>query len=372
MLSLAHALQAQGQSVAWATGADALCEIAGLGFTGWACGPTRAESRAALLARWPDHDALPARASSQVGLARLFGSVVAPAMLEPLRLIMGLWRPALVIHATAAFAAPPLCRALGVPRVEHAFGWRLRGNRLRSVDAVVDALESAPRKGSSSATTSTGPRLIDITPPSMRHPHKGTRASVLDLRPGPGRGDSLTDLPQSVRALLMRRGNRPVVCISFGTAFARRPVFAEAISAIAAAPLALIAIGVPSRTLASPPNDDFVAEPWIDQDALLPWCDALVSHGGAGTVLGGLAHGLPQLVLPQGADHFINASAVRLRGVGVAIPPNAVKQADLAETTMRLVSESRWRREARAVAGEIAAMPGPGDLAKHLARTLLE
>jgi len=57
-------------------------------------------------------------------------------------------------------------------------------------------------------------------------------------------------------------------------------------------------------------------EQFIPQSRLLPHCDLVVSHGGAGTVLGAMAHGLPQLIFPQGADQFANADCIARRGLG--------------------------------------------------------
>ena len=45
-------------------------------------------------------------------------------------------------------------------------------------------------------------------------------------------------------------------------------------------------------------------ERFVAQSAVLPMVDLIVQHGGIGTVLGALGAGLPQLVLPQGADQF--------------------------------------------------------------------
>ena len=42
----------------------------------------------------------------------------------------------------------------------------------------------------------------------------------------------------------------------------------------------------------------------IPQSLLLPRCSAVVSHGGSGTLLAALAHGLPQVCLPQAADQL--------------------------------------------------------------------
>ena len=44
------------------------------------------------------------------------------------------------------------------------------------------------------------------------------------------------------------------------------------------------------------------AERFVPQSEELPHCDLVISHGGSGSVLGALAHGLPQLLLPLGAD----------------------------------------------------------------------
>ncbi|MGH3451936.1 MAG: glycosyltransferase [Haloechinothrix sp.] len=44
---------------------------------------------------------------------------------------------------------------------------------------------------------------------------------------------------------------------------------------------------------------------------VLPRCDAAVSHGGSGSVMGALAHGLPQVLFPMGADQPQNAARCR-------------------------------------------------------------
>jgi len=51
-------------------------------------------------------------------------------------------------------------------------------------------------------------------------------------------------------------------------------------------------------------------------DALEP---AAASHGGSGTLLGALAHGIPQLCLPQAADQFRYAQACAAAGAGIAL-----------------------------------------------------
>ena len=59
--------------------------------------------------------------------------------------------------------------------------------------------------------------------------------------------------------------------------------------------------------------------PFLPQAAVLPHCRAVVSHAGAGTMLGALCHGLPQLCLPQGTDQPFNTAALLPTGAALAL-----------------------------------------------------
>ena len=58
-----------------------------------------------------------------------------------------------------------------------------------------------------------------------------------------------------------------------------------------------------------------IVERYVPQADVLPLCDVAVGHGGSGSTLGALAHGLPMLLLPHGADQFENAQACAALGV---------------------------------------------------------
>lgn len=57
-------------------------------------------------------------------------------------------------------------------------------------------------------------------------------------------------------------------------------------------------------------------ERYIPQSLLLPHCDLVVSHGGSGTLIGALSHGLPSVMLPMGADQPLNAARCEALGLG--------------------------------------------------------
>jgi UDP:flavonoid glycosyltransferase YjiC (YdhE family) len=86
--------------------------------------------------------------------------------------------------------------------------------------------------------------------------------------------------------------------------------------------------------------------------------DLVVSHGGSGTVVASLTHGLPQLVVAMGADQLQNASRIADLGIGAALHPIACTPEEIRSAAAALLVDPRVRSVARRLQSEIAAMPG--------------
>ena len=71
---------------------------------------------------------------------------------------------------------------------------------------------------------------------------------------------------------------------------------------------------------------------------------AVVSHGGSGTTLGALAHGLPLVLVPQAADQFDNAARAEAAGAAVVLRPGEVTAESVRP---RSGASSRSRRSPR-------------------------
>ena len=56
-------------------------------------------------------------------------------------------------------------------------------------------------------------------------------------------------------------------------------------------------------------------ERYVPQADVLPRASLVVSHGGSGSVLAALAHGVPLVLLPMGADQPYNAARCETLGV---------------------------------------------------------
>jgi UDP:flavonoid glycosyltransferase YjiC (YdhE family) len=100
-------------------------------------------------------------------------------------------------------------------------------------------------------------------------------------------------------------------------------------------------------------------ENYVPQSLLLPHCAAVICHGGAGTTLGSLAHELPLLILPQGADQYIIGDLVAATGAGLLLRPAETNPSTIRANVLQLLNEPVHRASARRLAREIASMPGP-------------
>ena len=193
--------------------------------------------------------------------------------------------------------------------------------------------------------------VVTIAPPSVVGPRPG-----LPMRATP------YSVGGAVPAHLLARGDRPRVIVSRSTVSGPAGGGDPAPAVIAAAPTVdaeFILVRGPRGPL--PPNVLSVGPLPIDR--VLPYADGFVHHGGAGSALGALAAGVPQIVVPGPGDRRFNAESVARRGAGLAIEAGAIDAADL----RRLVTDPDLRTAAEQVRAELAARPSPAEVAAHLA-----
>jgi UDP:flavonoid glycosyltransferase YjiC (YdhE family) len=198
---------------------------------------------------------------------------------------------------------------------------------------------------------------LAVTPPSLAG-LRGTAASAHEklLRPVPFSGGG--ELPP----WLLGERDRPLVVVSRSTIDG--PNDGDPGPAVAAAAAEVDADFVlvrPGKSVgALPPNVRSVGR--IPLDRVLPHAAAFVHHGGAGSVLSGLAVGVPQLVTPGAGDRRYNAGLLARRGAGLAVEAKAITAADLT----RLLTDASLKAAAGEVRDEIAAMPAPSALVPEL------
>jgi MGT family glycosyltransferase len=120
----------------------------------------------------------------------------------------------------------------------------------------------------------------------------------------------------------------------------------------------------PSVLGAQPPSVH--VERFLPHHALLPHCDLVVSHSGAGTTLAALGHGIPSLLLPQAADGFRAAEGCMRAGAGLRLVPSEVTEYAVRRCVRELFDDPGYRQKAGKLQAEIARMPGPADVVNRL------
>jgi UDP:flavonoid glycosyltransferase YjiC (YdhE family) len=115
---------------------------------------------------------------------------------------------------------------------------------------------------------------------------------------------------------------------------------------------------LPQRVLAGLEGYDVIetVTRFIPQADVLPRCRAVVSHGGSGTFLAALAHGLPSVLIPLGADQLVNAARAEELGVARVLPAVEATPDDVRAAVEEVLADPA---PARAIRDEIAALPGP-------------
>ncbi len=107
-------------------------------------------------------------------------------------------------------------------------------------------------------------------------------------------------------------------------------------------------------------------ERFVAQSAVLPHVDLIVHHGGTGTVLAALGAGLPQLLLPQHADQFLNADLLTAVHAARALTDVLANPGEIEAMARALLAGTAERSAAVALRDEIAAMPAPADVVPEL------
>ncbi len=105
-------------------------------------------------------------------------------------------------------------------------------------------------------------------------------------------------------------------------------------------------------------------EQFVPQHEVLGHCDAVVCHGGSGTLIAALSLGVPVVVLPMGADQPDNADRCEELGVGIVLDALTAEPATISAAVRAVTTESRYRHAAAALAAEAASQPPIDQLAE--------
>lgn len=261
--------------------------------------------------------------------------------------LAGGWRPDVIMHGAFQAGAPLVAAKLGIPTVMHNFGVM---SGLATGDRMAEMMADDYRAHGVSGPPA-GRTVLDVVPASLGGDGSGWRVRYVPFNGG-----------GTVPADLVVPGERRRIAVTLGTVLSELDGVRSIVRLIeqAAAIDAEFLLAVGDADLAPlgelPPNVRPL--PWVPLAQLLDVSDAVVHHGGAGTMMTAAVAGIPQLILPQGADHFANADAAEANGFALSRQDGAVD----GELLDALLNDVGLRKAAVDFRAEIAALPSPAEL----------
>ena len=354
LIPLARAAESERHSVAFAGRPWMIPQVEAAGFPAFVAGSDAglAPTRLPLVKADLDQD------MRDVGSG--FGHRIARERAADIITLCREWHPDLLVCEEMDFGAMVIAERLGLPYATvlvSATGAFVRNEYVAGPLDEVRAEYGLPRDPSLAMLS----RYLVLTPfpPSLRDSDFPVPpvARYLRLIPFDAAGNGV-DPPW-----LARRHDVPTVYLTLGTVYNMESgdLFPRVLAGLRDLPInVIVTVGRdldPDELGPQPANVHI--ERFMPQAALLPRCHLVVSHAGSGSVLGALAHGLPMVLIPIGADQPLNAARCEAMEVAEVIDAVSTTPEMVRAAVSRVLAGEGFRRIAERVRDEIAALPGP-------------
>jgi UDP:flavonoid glycosyltransferase YjiC (YdhE family) len=372
LLPLAHAARAAGHDVAFAGRPWMTPKVEALGFDAF---PTGSDVGLEPVTR----PLLPVDVERELrDLRDGFGRRIARERAADLLPLLQVWRPDVIVWEETDFGAAIVAERLRLP---HASVEVTASGAFLRCDVMAEALDEVRAEHGLPAdpTCAMLRRFLVLSPfpPSFRDPAFPPPPTIHGLRTiDPGPRDGLGEPPPDPPAWATVLPGAPRVYMTLGTVFNHESgdLFPRLLAAVRDLPAnVLVTIGReldPADLGLQPPH--VTIERFVPQADILPQADLVVSHAGSGSVLGALAHGLPMVLTPMGADQPLNAVRCAALGVGRVVDPIAATPAEIRADIEATLDDAAMRLAAGRLAEEIAALPAPRRAVRLLERLVVE
>lgn len=270
------------------------------------------------------------------------------------------WRPDLLVCDETDFGAMVAAERLGLPYASVLVIAAGSFVRREVVGAALEELRAAHGLAPDPELAMLSRYLVlSPFPPGYRDPAFPLPPTAHSFRPLAPRAAGDGPAPAWAAAL----PGAPTVYFTLGTVFnvESGDLLERVLAGLAGLPLNVVAtVGrelEPAALGPQPPSVHILQ--YLPQAEILPHCAAVVSHGGSGSVIGALAHGLPMVVIPIGADQPRNAARCAALGVARALDAVAATPGDVGRAVTAVLGEPGYRLRAEGLRDEIAALPPP-------------
>jgi UDP:flavonoid glycosyltransferase YjiC (YdhE family) len=264
--------------------------------------------------------------------------------------------PDVVISETSELAGRVAATLAGVPHIVHGFGPQQSGKIVTPVTAALVPMQARYGIPADVTRTWNDELYLDIWPEAIDDDSPKMFENARPLRP------AAVSSPLPPDPVLDGLPFDNTVYVTIGTMFnataAGENALDKLISVFADEQLnAVVTVGRDGdvdrfdRGL-----DNVIVRDFIPQDAVLPYVDAVLSHGGSGTALGALAHGIPHVMMPLATDQHRIAARIARAGAGLVVSHESSVD-EVRSAVRRAISEPGFAEGANYVSLILRAIP---------------
>ena len=284
------------------------------------------------------------------------------------------WRPDLIVRERTEYGGALAAAALGVPGA---------AVQVASPSLMTPAFHATVAVPYNRARANLGlepdPGLAELEdqavlafgPPSLHDPNVPLPRNFISLRSTSADATAAAELPAWAHGM---GRDRPLVYATLGTIFNnpdyRLPFFPAVMTGLQDEDVdVVITIGphVDVASIQSPPANVRV-ERYVPQSLLFDRCSAVICHGGHGTLLAAIEHGVPLVVVPFGADQPMNAHAVERLGIGRVIARDDLGAERLRDAVRAVLHDPEYGTRIGQLRDENASLPAAAEAVSVLER----
>jgi UDP:flavonoid glycosyltransferase YjiC (YdhE family) len=371
LVPLARATAAAGHDVAFASAASFCPVVRSAGFPCFPAGFDR--NGVPLDVLFPELRSLTGEAFTRFVSGHIRVAVEAAQMVTDLLALTADWTPDIIVRDASEYGGCIAAEVLGIPHASvrtsvtasSYAGRRFVAqelNILRGAHGLAPDPEAAmPFRYLHLASEPPGLWPADDPPAPTSHL----------LRPQPFDRSGAETLPDWVRDL----PDVPTVCATLGTYMNRSAeIFQAILDGLRNERLnVILTIGRDQDPAQFGPQPATVRiERYIPLSLLLPYCAAVVCQAGFSTTVTALAHGLPMVLIPLGADQPLVAQQMARLGVGPVLnatnrTPEAIRMA-----VQEMLMDQTSRGNAQRVRDAMMTLPGPDHAVTLLEKLAIE
>jgi UDP:flavonoid glycosyltransferase YjiC (YdhE family) len=358
LVPIARAAAAAGHDVTFASAASFCPTIESVGFPCLPAGFDR--QRVPLDVLFPELRSLTGEAFTRFVNGHIRVTVEAAQMVTDLLALTADWTPDVIVRDASEYGGCIAAEVLGIPHasVRTAVTASSYAGR-RFVAQELNVLRAA--HGLAPDPEAAMPfRYLHLAcePPGLWPADDPPAPTSHLLRPEPFDRSGAERLPDWV----MQLPDAPTICVTLGTYMNRSAdTFQAILDGLRDEALnVVLTVGRDQDPAQFGPQPSNVRiERYIPLSLLLPHCTGVVCQAGFSTTVTALAHGLPMVLIPLGADQPLVAQQMSRLGVGPVLGPANRTAAAIQDAVQSMLTGRTYRANAERVRDAMMALPEP-------------